>query len=146
MMPSAWFRTTVTGFAPGAMYQGQAFDQNVLTTTDGVELDLFDMAPMVGAELRPGDDILVLVAVDPYAGLMSSRAGDTRILSNRVTLVDENLTTVRAEIYEQQWGLLAYRGKIPVLIPRDRLVNLKEGATVTWPEASFLLLGWRRLS
>lgn len=145
MAQTPWAGVTVNAVVPGAVHDGQAFDQYVqVVTDDGAELELFDMAPMVGGGLAVGDKADVLVAVDAYAGLART-AGRATLVAARAPVVPAEDRGVRPEVGRCEWALLAFRDSTPVLVPRDVVDGVEVGAEVGWREARFMLLGCRMM-
>jgi hypothetical protein len=106
-------------------------------------LRLFDMTPMIGAKLKPGQPLLVVVALSMPAGLRR-QDGSNWTLETGSWRPQQEEGNSRPELYSRQWSLIARPGH-SLLIPHQEVISagLTAGDPVVWANGRHDLLAWK---
>lgn len=150
-----WPCATVREKRPGAQYEGAVYDQDlVLEMPGGDESTVFDMTPMIGEDIRPGDVLEVIVGVAVPVDLKkvaeASEAGKVGV----VEAVDYSppqsaWTGFRRELLQRRWcsvrtsagRLLMAWGELEAAFRDEPPL----GGKVAWEGGRLDLMAWRRV-
>lgn len=149
---SGWLPLSVVELRKGATYEGIVYDQDLLVrTVSGELLVLFDMAPMIAADVQPGAFLHVIVAVSSPLNLTRDAAGEG---SNRAVIdaMDSDpprdpSARCRGELFERRWcrlktstgHFLMAAGDIRSIYPN----RIAVGETLSWDEGRLDLMAWK---
>jgi len=145
-MNAPWTHVVVRELRPGAEYAGTTYDQDIVVEASAGQLCLFDMTPMIGATLTPGQSLYVVIGLTAPSGL-HRQAGAICTLESRSWQPEQSEQvggTARAELRTRQWALLVLP-TASYLVAQSEVAaaGLAEGDPVAWENGRLDLLAWR---
>jgi hypothetical protein len=145
-------RLTVVDLRAGAVYQDTVYDQDVVVRTElGEVVLLFDMAPMIGTGLQPGEFIQALAVVTEPTNVRRAGPNDTSawtVEAAAYVVRNEEWDRYRPELRRHPWILLMGAGLAALLetvgVGSGSGGELVVGDRVVWDSGRLDLAAWRR--